>query len=363
MDKHIDNETECIRLHEAYGAMRLEMSQPHYIALLEAFEADLKGDAFAYLPVADENVAAMRGGGPVKWLVLPTPKGRMLALFTSREEVARHPAGNHVGVKLAAFVRNALATKDCAGILVNPLDGHHGIPVERRNLELLSVRAGLSGPQMPMMRPGVVSDAVYRLWDIAVGVPTAVYDVSAEVKSLGGMDKLLKPVVEGWNERVKANPDEFAEPLEYVKAVLRDVVARGFVNGAMALKHPDRALEVDVEKCIDAVPDLREDIAQNVDEYLVLLSEAARSDLVEPNEQLVQMLLAANVGIIAFGAFNFGLGWGMAKDAESQGVMALAELRDRQQKWIEDFKAKVLEQVREQQEKRKEAGDGDEDGK
>ena len=124
-----EKNTECLRLHAAYGEMRREMSQPRYAALMEAFEADLKDDAFAYLPVAAENVEAMQKGGPAKWLALDTPKGRMFALFTSREEVSRHPAGNSVGVKLAAFVRSALGTRGCAGLLVNPLDGHHGIPV------------------------------------------------------------------------------------------------------------------------------------------------------------------------------------------------------------------------------------------
>ena len=205
-----ENNIECVRLHEAYVVMCGERSEPHYMAFMEAFEADLKDSAFAYLPVADENVESMQEGGPVKWLAINTPKGRMLALFTSKEEVSRHPAGNSVGVKLSAFVRNALGSKNCVGILVNPLDGHHGIPVERRNLELLAVRSGLVGPQMPRMHPGVVSDAIYKLWDIAVGVPTAVYDVSEEVKSLGGMDKILKPVIDSWNERVKANRSEYA---------------------------------------------------------------------------------------------------------------------------------------------------------
>ena len=113
----------------------------------------------------------------------------------------------------------------------------------------------------------------------------------------------------------------------------------------MSLKHPDKALEVDIDSCIDAIPDLRGDIDQNVDEYLTLLSDAARSDMKEPNEEQLQLLLALNAGIIAFGAFNFGLGWGMAKNAESLGVMALAELRDRQQEWIENFKASVLEKI------------------
>ena len=337
-------EKECARLHAAYGEMRREMSHPHYMALMEAFENDLTDDSFAYLPVADENVEAMRDGGPVKWLLLPTPKGNMLALFTSKEEVGRHSSGNHVGVKLSAFVRAALEIKDCAGILINPLDGHHGIPVERRNLEVL-VRRAAGGNSVPQLHPGVVSNAVYHLWEIAVGIPTAVYDVSKEVEALGGMEKILKPILDGWDARARANPQEFPNPFVYLKAVLKDVVARGFVYGAMALKHPEQALEADINWCIDAVPDLRGDIEQNVDEYLVLLSDAARSDQQEPDEAQVQLLLALNVGIIAFGAFNFGLGWGLAKCAEREGVMALAELRDRQQEWLENFKAKVLERM------------------
>lgn len=347
---------ECARLDAAYGEMRREMSRLHFASLMESFEADLKDDAFAYLPVADENVEAMQKGGRVKWPLFNTPKGKMIALFTSKDEVAKHPAGNHVGVKLSAFVRSALAINDCAGILLNPMDGHHGIPVVRANLEMLVRRA--SGPAFPQLHPGVVSDAVYRLWDIAVGVPTSVYDVSAEVKSLGGFDKTLAPLLEKWSNSFEDGSFRPPEVLDYVKAVLKDVVATGFVYGAMALKHPDKALGVDVDRCIDGIPDLRGDIVQNVDEYLVLLSEAVRSDLVEPNEDHVQALLAANIGIIAFGAFNFGLGWGIAKDVESQGVMALAELRDRQQKWIEDFKEKVLRQAREQK-----GGENGEDGK
>ena len=350
------NGGECVRLHAAYGEMRREMTRPHFTSLMEAFEADLNDDAFAYLPVADGNVEAMQKGGRARWPVVDTPKGRMIALFTSREEVAKHPAGNSVGVRLSAFVQASLGDKSISGILVNPLDGHHGIPVGRASLEVLVRR--VSGPSFPQLHPGVVSDAVYRLWDIAVGVPTSVYDVSAEVKSLGGFDKTLTPLLEKWAKSFEDGSFRPPEVIDYVKAVLKDVVATGFVYGAMALKHPDKALEVDVDSCIDGIPDLRGDIGQNVDEYLVLLSGAVRSDLVEPNEGHVQALLAANIGIIAFGAFSFGLGWGMAKDAESQGVMALAELRDRQQKWIGDFKEKVLRNMQEL-----EGGKGNADGK
>ncbi len=332
--------------------MREEMSLAHYQSFMEAFESDIKCEAFAYLPVAGENIESMQKGGPVKWLAVGTPKGRMIGLFTSRDQVEKHKAGNHVGVKLSAFVRAALGDKGITGILVNPLDGHHGIPVERHNLELLAQRAGLVAPSIPKMNPGVVSNAVYHLWEIAVGVPTSVYDVSAELKALGGLDKTLGPVLQKWNTSVADGTYKPVDPMDYVRGVLRDVVATGFVYGAMALKHPDKALEVDIDRCIDGIPDLRGDIEQNVDQYLVLLSDATRSALKEQNEEYVKILLSGNLGIMAFGAFNFGLGWGMAKDAESRGVMELAELRDRQQKWIEDFKEKVASKMREDKENR-----------
>jgi len=354
------NNKECAGLHKAYVGFREKPGQDAYIRMMEAFETDFKADCHAYLPVAAENAASMKSGGPVKWQMVGTPKGRMVALYTSREEVEKHSAPESVGVRLSAFVRAALSIKDCTGVLVNPLDGHHGVPIDRSNLEMLLRRAS-NAPAMPQLHPGVVSNAVYRLWEIAVGVPTAVYDVSKEVEALGGVEKLLRPVLEGWNKRAEEKPEEFKAPIDYLKAVLRDVVAKGFVYGAMALKHADRALDVDIDGCIDMIPDLRGDIAQNVDEYLVLISDVARSDMIEPNEEQLQFLLAVNVGVIAFGALSFGIGWGMAKDAESRGVLELAELRDRQQKWIEDFREKVLEQVRAQQKKKE--NNGDEDGK
>lgn len=348
----VKSEKLCERLDKAYAKLRTEYNQENYIALMEAFESDLRDDAYGFNPVAEQNIAATRIGGQMKFNVLKTPHGPMVALFTSREQVEKHPAPGSIGVKLSAFLKMVLANDKCAGIVLNACDGHHGVPVDRRNLEILSMRVRGQDGEMPKLNPGVVSDAVYRLWGIAVGVPTAVYDVKAEVEKFGGMEKIMKPVLESWNARVEANPDEFSEPMEYLKAVLADVVSRGFVYGAMALQHPEKALEVDVEQCIDSIPDLRGDIRQNVDQYLVLVSDAVRSDMYERNEEQLQLLLASNTGIIAIGAFNFGLGWGMAKNAESQGVEALADLRDRQQAWIEDFKNKVIEKMKKAEEKK-----------
>ena len=349
--------SECTRLHAAYSAFRAESDKEQlYLDVLQALEAELKADVFCYVPVREAMPAAVAPNGRIQWNVTNTPKGKMLSVFTSREEVEKHPAPACVGVKLRAAFQMALSGRELAGILLNPSDGHHGVPIERRNLQVMAARLQGGNGQVPQLHPGVVSNAVYRLWEIAVGVPTAVYDVSAEVSKLGGMEKILKPLLDKWQAKLQTSPEEFPEPMYYVKDVLNDVVSCGFVYGAMALKNPDLALDVDIDRCIDAIPDLRGDIRQNLDEYLILICDAVRSDLKEPNETHVQLLVAGNLPIIAFGIFNFGLGWGMAKDAESQGVMALAELRDRQQAWIEQFKRDFIEQ---QQKEAEEKADGD----
>jgi len=356
-----DGTRPCERLDAAYLTLRAKPGRDAYVAFVEAFAADLADGAFVFVPVkAAMPVAAMKDG-KMQWPVVETPQGKMLAVFSNRAEVEKHPAPASVGVKLRACFRQALASKELVGILVNPLDGHHGVPIERNNLELIAHGARGRGGQMPRLHPGVVSNAVYRLWEIAVGVPTAVYDVSAEVEKLGGLDQILKPLLDKWQSRLQTAAADFPEPLDYVKAVLNDVVASGFVYGAMALKNADHALDVDIDRCVGAIPDLRADIAQNIDEYLILVSDAVRSDMKEPNEAQVQLLIAGNLPVIAFGAFNFGLGWGMAKNAASQGVEELAELRDRQQAWIEAFKENVIAKL---EKERKDKGEqGNEDGK
>jgi len=342
------------QLDAAYVTLLGKPCKENYFNVLGAFEAALKDDAFVYIPVREAMPVAVAKDGRIQWSVTETPQGKMLSVFTNREEVEKHPAPASVGVKVRAAFRTALAGKEIVGILLNPLDGYHGVPIERRNLEMMAARQRGGKGSMPLLNPGVVSNAVYRLWDIAVGVPTAVYDVSAEVEKLGGLERILKPLLQKWRGKLSEERDtpSFPEPLDYVKAVLNDVICNGFVYGAMALKNPDLALDADIDRCIDAVPDLRGDIAQNLDEYLIQISDAIRSDQKEPNEAQIQLLVAGNLPVIAFGAFSFGLGWGMAKDAESRGVQALADLRDRQQTWIEKFKQDVIEKLQKAEEEK-----------
>lgn len=333
----------CNRLDAAYAKARVEMTESSYRELMEAFEADARADAHAFLPVRGERVEAMLKGKGVQWQICGTPKGKMLALYTNREEVEKCAVEANVGIKLSAFLRMALSDADLAGVLLNPLDGHHGIPVERRNLQVLVSRLTSAGSSVPQLNPRVVSAACMRLFEVAVGVPTAVYDVHEEMDMLGGSDAVLRPMVEKWNTAIQSGAFKPASSEEYVRTVAQDVMKMAFVRGSLVWKDAEMAKTADPEDCVAAVPYLQEDLKQNTDEYLIVLSDLVRAGTQGATDEQIWNLLAGNIGIIAFGALNFGMGWGIAKCRASEGPVALMELRDRQQAFLEHLKNEQAE--------------------
>lgn len=321
---------ECQRLHAAYEAARAELNEKTYFAMLDAFALELAADAYGYEPVAAENVEPMRKGGAIKWRVVETPKGRMLALYTSRGQVEKFESAASVGIALRAFVKMAMGAENITGILVNPEDGHHGIPVEKVNLQAVINKSATAG-RMPQLNPAVISNVCFRLWEVAVGVPTPVYDAGEEMKSLGGPEDILKPLLEEWNDRVKSGKYQPATPEAYVRDVLKDVIERSFVQGVFVMKDVEMAKTAEPAECLEKTPDLAGDIRQNLDEYLILLADTIRAGTGERRDEVIWAILAANVGVVAFGAMAFGFGWGVAKYYETLGPLELAGLRDRQQ--------------------------------
>ena len=337
------SETACRRLDAAYMAMRADATESNYKALMEAFEADARDDAHAFLPVPAERIESMREGSRIQWQICTTPKGKMLAMYTSREQVEKHAAEANVGVKLSAFVRMALLDANISGILLNPLDGRHGIPVERHNLQVLVNRLAPAGAPVPQLNPQVVSAACMRLFEVAVGVPTAVYDIRREMEALGGHDAVLKPVVEKWNASITSGAFKPASPEEYVRTLVQDVMKVAFVRGSLARKDAEMAKTADPEGCVSAVPYLLEDLKQNTDEYLIILSDLIRSGTKDLADERIWTLLAGNIAVIALGALSFGMGWGIAKCCASEGPVALMELRDYQQAFLEHLKKRQAE--------------------
>lgn len=325
----------CEGLHAAYEAMRAEPSQEKYIAMLEALEADVKAGALGFLPVDSASPEDLKKEGAVKWCVANTQQGPMLSLFTSHEQVAKHTSPAHVGISLTAFVQQALQQAELKGVLVNPLDGQNGIAIERKNLEVLARRLGAM-PQMPRQ---IVSDACLRLFEIAVGVPCPVYDIQADLAKIGGPDALLKPVMEKWNAAIADGSFRPASGEEYVKTIVKDAMTIAFVSGALVRKDPALVRDADPAMCLDAVPYLKDDLAQNTDELLIVLSELVRKSLGNVPDAQLWNLLAANVGVISFGASCFGFGWGIAKYVEGLGAGPLDELRAKER----EFRRKIDE--------------------
>ena len=340
---------DCRRLHAAYEAARAELNEKTYFAMLDAFALELAADAYGYEPVAAENIGAMQKGGAVKWRVVGTPKGKMLALYTSRAEVEKFEAAANVGIGLRAFVKMAMGTEDIVGILVNPDDGHHGIPVEKANLQAVINKSATVG-RPPQLNPAVISNVCFRLWEIAVGVPTPVYDAGEELKLLGGPEEVLKPLLERWNDRVRSGEYKPATPETYVRDVLKDVIERSFVMGVFVKKDVEMAKAADPADCLGKVADLAQDVSQNLAEYLVLLSDALRAGTGERRDEVIWAILASNIGVVAFGAMVFGFGWGVAKYFETLGPLELAELRDRQQARYAKMKGETEAEGREDEE-------------
>lgn len=322
---------ECTRLQAAYETMKADPKAENYIAMLQALEADLRDDASAYLPVAtQEDVETLQKTGQVKWMALETPKGRMLSFFTTAAQSAKKGAVANIAISIQAFFKLLTDNKEIAGFVVNPFDDQHGFLLDRKNLEIVLARAKGVKVEVPRLEMPLVLKAVERLFGCAVGVPTPVYEAEAEMKTLGGPDVIMRPLQEKWQKAMQDGSFKPANPVEYVKTIVKDAMTQAFVAGALIRRGVDMVRDADPNDCIERVPYLKDDLGQNTDEYLVCLSETLRQDLKLTDENVLWATQANNIGVVAFGAVCFGFGWGLAKCCESEGKESLAELKQRQ---------------------------------
>ncbi|MGN0854645.1 MAG: SseB family protein [Kiritimatiellia bacterium] len=334
---------ECVRFHAAYAAMKADPKQENYIALLEALEADVKENAVAYVPVeTKEDVAALQQKGTIKWMALETPKGRMLSIFTSREQAVKKGAVGNAGVSLPAFFRLLLDNRELAGFAVNPFDDNRGLLLDRKNLEVVMQRVQSAG--VPRLDVRFVSNACCRLFDSAVGVPTPVYEFAAELGALGGPDGVLKPVLDKWQAALRDGAFKPEGPDAYVKTIVKDVMTTSFIAGVFAKQGVEMVRKADPATCLARVPYLKDDLVQNTDEYLVVLSMLLRQRGLR-NEGHVWVTLANNIGMVGYGAMCFGFGWGLAKCCESEGPEAMEALKARQAAFRQKMKAAEEEEA------------------
>lgn len=322
---------ECVRLQAAYDAMKADPKGENYIKMLEAMEADLKDDAYAYLPVpTKEDVEALQKTQQVRWTALETSKGRMLTFFTSAAQAAKKEAVANLAIPMLAFFKLMAESKEIAGFVVNPFDDQHGYLFERKNLEIVLARAKGVKVEVPRFEMPMILKAVDRLFSCAVGVPTPVYEFDAEIKSLGGPDAIMRPIQTKWEQAMKSGTFKPKNPVEYVKTIVKDAMTTAFVSGVLVRRGVDMVRDADPNDCIERVPYLKDDLGQNTDEYLVCLSETLRAEMKLQDENVLWAAMANNIGIVAYGAMCFGFGWGLAKCCESEGAESLAALKKRQ---------------------------------
>ena len=327
---------ECTRFNAAYEAMKADPKQENYIAMLEALEADVKENAIGYVPVeTKEDVEALQQKGTIKWMALESPKGRMLSVFTSREQASKKGAVGNAGISLPAFFQLLLSNKELAGFAVNPFDDRNGFLIDRKNLEVLMQRVQSAG--VPRLDMRFISQACLKLFDCAVGVPTPVYEFDAELGTLGGPDGVLKPVMDKWQAAMQDGSFKPEGPDVYVKTIVKDVMTSSFVAGVFVKQGPDMVRKADPAACVERVPYLKDDLVQNTDEYLITLSTMLRQAGLQ-DEGRIWVTLANNIGIVSYGAMCFGFGWGFAKCCEAEGPDVLKALKERQSAFRQKMK-------------------------
>ena len=320
---------ECTRFNAAYEAMKAAPKKENYIALFEALEADLKENAVAYVPVeTKEDVAALQQKGTIKWMALESPKGRMLSIFTSREQTMKKGAVGNAGISLQAFFKVLVDNKELAGFAINPFDDKTGFVLDRKNLEVLLQRVQRAG--VPRLDMRIVSMACMKLYDSAVGVPSPAYEFDAELAQVGGPDAILKPVMDRWQAAVDSGAFKPETPDVYVKTIVKDVMTTGFVSGVLLKQGVEMVRKADPAGCVERVPYLKEDLVQNTDEYLIELSAILRERMGLRDDERIWVTLANNIGVICYGATLFGFGWGLAKCCESEGPESLRAFKTRQ---------------------------------
>ena len=347
----------CERLADACKELKAAPDENKYRALLAALEADILEGRVAYLPIAKEDVEKLQASGEIKWSALKTPHGVMLALFTSSEESLRNGGDGSVAIPVGVFCHTMTQREEFAGIVLNPFDGG-GIVLPKAHVG--QVLAHVQQRSMRLDQP-VVVDALWRLWDCAEGVPFPYKDVRDEVAELGGVDRIMGPVMLAWKKRFDAGEFKDGDPLAVMKDMATDVLRHALAAAAGEKVRPglfekqtpyewlkEDVVEADGETLeeetwlfidgADPAPEkvakLREDVKKNVAAYMDLLSANLKAQgLVKTDADLGPSMLA-NAGPVCFGLMSFGVGWGTALYLESRGPEAVQAARERQEKLL-----------------------------
>ena len=348
----------CARVAEAYRALKEKPGEDTYRRLLAALEADVLEGCVGHLPMSPEDVEKMLAAkGEIRWTAVKTQHGVMLAAFTSPEEASRNGTKASVAIALGIFLQALMQGPDFAGLIVNPFD-QGGVAIPKAHVA--QVLEHVQRRSQRLDQP-VVVDALWRLWDAASGVPFPYRDVRDEVADLGGVDRVMGPVMLSWKKRFDAGEFKPEQAFDVMKDMATDVLRHALAASAGAKVRPglfdqktpydwlkEDVVEEDGETLEEetllfiggAEPDaakveqLRADVKKNVDMYMDFLSANLKAQgLVKEDADLGHSMLA-NAGPVCFGLMSFGIGWGTALYLESRGPEAVAAAKARQEQLL-----------------------------
>lgn len=353
----------CARVAAAYAAAKENPTNEAYAALLGALEADTLAGCVAFQPCSPEETKKMLSGGQLRLAAVKTSHGPMIAAFTSPEEAARGGAEANLALPLVIFLQTLARQAELQGLLLNPHDrGGFGIP----KAHIVQVLGNVQRRQGRLDQP-VIVDTLWRLWSCAEGVPYPCRDVRAEVAALGGVDRIMGPVLAGWKRRFDAGEFAARAPMDVVREMGAEVLRYALAAAAIAPARPGifgdetpydwlkkdvveadgESLEEEVWLILDGdepppekVVGLRQDIDRNLSRYFdILCARLKESKLVAPDTDVGRSLLA-NAGPVCFGLASFGVGWGTALWVQSRGADAVRAARDEQERRLAGVPAK-----------------------
>lgn len=347
----------CERTAATYAALKAAPGQEKYGAFMAALEADVLEGRVGFLPVQKDDIEKLQKTGEIKWTALKSPNGPVLAAFTSPQEAAKNGGEGSLGLPLGIFLQTLMQGKELAGLVFNPFD-NGGVVMPREHAEKLLARVQQRSQRLDQP---VVVDALWRLWDVASGVPFPYKDVREEVAELGGVDRIMGPVMMAWKARFDAGEFKDGDPFAVMKDMATDVLRHALAAaagekvrpGLFDGKTPYEWLKEDVveadgetleeetllfiagaEPAAEKVEALRADVLKNVDAYLDLLTANLKAQgLVKDDADLGHSMLA-NAGPVCFGLMSFGIGWGTALYLESRGPDAVAAAKARQEQLL-----------------------------
>lgn len=353
----------CERTAATYAALKAEPGQEKYGAFMGALEQDVLEGCVGFLPIAKDDVEKLQKTGEIKWTALKSPNGPLLAAFTSPQEAARQGGEGSVALPLGIFLQTLVQSPDFKGLVFNPFDnGGVVMPREHAQQMLGNVQRRSQRLDQP-----VVVDALWRLWDVASGIPFQYKDVREEVADLGGVDRLMAPVMVAWKKRFDAGEFKDGDPLAIMKDMAADVLRHALAAAAGAkvrpglfdAKTPYEWLQEDVvpedgetleeetllfisgaEPEAAKVEQLKKAVLENVEAYLDFLAANLRNSGLVKEEADMGHSMLANAGPVCFGMMSFGVGWGSALYFESRGAEAVAAAKARQEQLLAEAAGK-----------------------